>query len=39
MDEFYHICTQNDLQEQKRFHKELDLIAEGYRAEAITDEL
>ena len=31
-DEFYHIYAQNDLQELKRFHKELDLIAEGYRA-------
>ena len=38
-DEFYHIFAQNDLQELKRFHKELDLIAEGYRAQAITDEL
>ena len=38
-DEFYHIYAQNDLQELKRFHKELDLIAEGYRAQAITDEL
>lgn len=27
-DEFYHIYAQNDLQELKRFHKELDLIAE-----------
>ena len=38
-DEFYHIYAQNDMQELKRFHKELDLIAEGYRAQAITDEL
>ncbi|MCI5648678.1 MAG: GTP pyrophosphokinase family protein [Fusicatenibacter sp.] len=38
-DEFYHIYALNDLQELKRFHKELDLIAEGYRAQAITDEM
>ena len=38
-DEFYRIYRLNDLQELKRFHKELDLIAEGYRAQAVTAEL
>ena len=38
-DEFYRIYAMNDLQELKRFHRELDLIAEGYRAQAITDEI
>ena len=38
-DEFYRIYRLNDLQELKRFHKELDLIAEGYRAQAVTSEL
>ena len=38
-DEFYRIYRLNDLQELKRFHKELDLIAEGYRAQAVTSEM
>ena len=35
-DEFYRIYATNDLQQLKRFHKQLDIIAEGYRAQAVT---
>ena len=34
--EFYRIYASNDLQQLKRFHQQLDIIAEGYRAQAIT---
>lgn len=36
--EFYRIYASNDLQQLKRFHQQLDIIAEGYRAQAITDD-
>ncbi len=36
--EFYRIYASNDLQQLKRFHQQLDIIAEGYRAQAITKE-
>ena len=34
-DEFYRIYASNDLQQLKRFHQQLDIIAEGYRAQAV----
>lgn len=34
--EFYRIYASNDLQQLKRFHQQLDIIAEGYRAQAVT---
>ena len=34
-DEFYKIYELNDIDQLKRFRKELDLIAEGYRAQSI----
>ncbi len=34
-DEFYRIYEQNDIEKLQRFGKELDLIAEGYRAQAL----
>lgn len=37
-DEFYRIYALNDLQQLKRFHTQLDIIAEGYRAQAVTSE-
>lgn len=37
-DEFYKIYALNDLEQLKRFHTQLDIIAEGYRAQAVTDE-
>lgn len=33
-DEFYRIYESNDIERLKRFHKQLDIIAEGYRAQA-----
>lgn len=38
-DEFYRIYALNDLQQLQHFHKELDIICEGYRAQAITCEI
>ena len=39
-DEFYRIYKIKDLEKLERFHRELDIIAEGYRAQALThDEL
>ena len=35
-DEFYRIYATNDLQQLKRFHTQLDIISEGYRAQAVT---
>jgi len=35
-DEFYRIYASNDLMKLKRFHQQLDVIAEGYRAQAVT---
>lgn len=37
-DEFYRIYASNDLQQLKRFHRQLDIIAEGYCAQAVTSE-
>lgn len=37
-DEFYRIYATNDLQQLKHFHKQLDIISEGYRAQAVTSE-
>lgn len=40
-DEFYRIYAMNDIEQLERFHKQLDIIAEGYRAQDIytgTDE-
>lgn len=34
-DEFYEVFSHGDLEELKRFQKQLDIIAEGYRAQAI----
>mgnify|MGYP004732805361 FL=1 len=34
-DEFYRIYESNDLEKLQRFEKELDVIAEGYRAQAL----
>ena len=36
--EFYRIYESNDLQQLKKFHQQLDIIAEGYRAQAITND-
>lgn len=36
-DEFYRIYELNDIDQLKRFGRELDLIAEGYRAQSIDD--
>ena len=38
-DEFYRIYALNDLQQLKRFHTQLDIIAEGYQAQAVATEL
>lgn len=37
-DEFYRIYATNDLQQLKHFHKQLDIISEGYRAQAVASE-
>ena len=34
-DEFYRIYEMNDMERLERFGKELDIIAEGYRAQAL----
>lgn len=34
-DEFYRLYRQDDLEELIRFHKQLDIIAEGYRAQSL----
>ncbi|MGI6094291.1 MAG: GTP pyrophosphokinase [Lachnospiraceae bacterium] len=38
-DEFYRIYQKKDLEELERFHKQLDMISEGYRAQAVTIDL
>lgn len=38
-DEFYQIYEAHDLEQLARFHKQLDIIAEGYRAQAVTKSL
>lgn len=35
-DEFYKIYATHDLEQLNRFHKQLDIIAEGYRAQSVT---
>lgn len=35
-DEFFRVYEANDLQQLERFHRQLDIISEGYRAQAIT---
>lgn len=35
-DEFYKIYATHDLEQLARFHKQLDIIAEGYRAQSVT---
>jgi len=35
-DEFYRIFATDDLEQLRHFHKQLDIIAEGYRAQSIT---
>lgn len=37
-DEFYRIYEMNDLEKLQRFSRELDIIAEGYRAQALDHE-
>lgn len=32
-DEFYRICQMNDMEELRRFHDQLDIIAQGFRAQ------
>ena len=34
-DEFYEVFSHGDLEELKRFQKQLDIIAEGYRAQSV----
>ena len=34
-DEFYRLYQQDDLEQLIRFHKQLDIIAEGYRAQSL----
>lgn len=38
-DEFYRIYEMKDLEQMERFHRELDVIAEGYRAQAVKIEI
>lgn len=38
-DEFYRIYSANDIDQLVRFHKQLDIISEGYRAQAVTIDL
>lgn len=35
-DEFYRIYASNNLDQLKQFHEQLDIISEGYRAQAVT---
>ena len=37
-EEFYRIYMTDDLKQLRHFHKQLDIIAEGYRAQTITSE-
>ncbi|MDO5539095.1 MAG: GTP pyrophosphokinase family protein [Eubacteriales bacterium] len=37
-EEFYEIYLQNDLEKLERFHKQLDIISEGYRAQSLNFE-
>ena len=38
-EEFYRIYALNDMAELKHFHTQLDMIAEGYRAQSVTEDL
>lgn len=35
-DEFYEVYREDDMEKLERFHKQLDIIAEGYRAQGIS---
>ena len=35
-EEFFRVYKTNDLQQLERFHRQLDIISEGYRAQAVT---
>lgn len=37
-DEFFRVYQMKDLQQLERFHRQLDIIAEGYRAQAVVHE-
>ena len=37
-DEFYRIYQTKDMDQLKHFHHQLDIISEGYRAQAVTTE-
>ena len=37
-DEFYRVFATDDIEQLRHFHKQLDVIAEGYRAQATTSE-
>ena len=37
-DEFFRVYKTNDLQQLERFHRQLDIISEGYRAQAVTSD-
>ena len=37
-DEFYRVYQKNDMDELRRFHQQLDIIAEGYRAQSVSEE-
>ena len=37
-DEFFRVYESNNLQQLERFHRQLDIITEGYRAQAVTKE-
>ena len=38
-DEFYRVYSLNDIDQLERFEKQLDIIAEGYRAQDISMEM
>ena len=38
-DEFLRVFKTKDLKQLERFHRQLDIIAEGYRAQAVTHDL
>ncbi len=37
-DEFYRVYAMNDIEQLERFNKQLDMIAEGYRAQSLASE-
>ena len=38
-DEFLRVYETNDLQQLERFHRQLDIIAESYRAQAVASNI